>query len=395
MLVFYLEMMATAEEKNKFETFYYRYRYIMLHVAQEILGDQFLAEDAVQEAFLRIAKNFSKLGIVDSPQTLRYAVIVVRNVSLTMRDVREKDERRASVFSAQRTADYDPYDHEGSMWASKAQRSGAALHTFCYEETDFLTDAAKKYATLADDEVFLHRDIQDGGFICNTLDFFTGGDYSREEVKAMKEQMEAIVEELAQQIKKGEAPDIRKLRNKLTIRGTEVSIAELMEYQKTGKEITDSFRNVSPGTLSAHNIAGMAQFGIAKAMGNLYGSERGELGRMFSDAIDRLYDKAISNQEKLVQFGRKNWNHPWIDEAEDLEIDIGRMFGMLDTSSRESLTKSFGETSNRVRSQVLSYCYKYGGQQYLYDPYGSTVNLNGAMNQIQNIFQNWLNRIGK
>lgn len=89
-----------------------------------------------------------------------------------------------------------------SDWASALQNHGAAIHTFCYEEMDFLFDAAERYATLADDEVFKYRNIDDGDFIYNTLDFFTDGNCDPFATEAMKEQITDIVKELAQQIKK-------------------------------------------------------------------------------------------------------------------------------------------------------------------------------------------------
>lgn len=63
-----------------------------------------------------------------------------------------------------------------SDWARRLQDSGAAIHTFCYEEMDFLFDAAESYATLADDEVFKYRGIDDIGFLSNLRDFFMGDD---------------------------------------------------------------------------------------------------------------------------------------------------------------------------------------------------------------------------
>ena len=93
-------------------------------------------------------------------------------------------------------------------WASDLQRRDAAIHSFCYLETDFLYEAAGRYATLADDEVFKHRAIDDNEFISDTLNFFTGGNYTRDDRVKMEDGITTIVEELAPQIKNGEAPDL-------------------------------------------------------------------------------------------------------------------------------------------------------------------------------------------
>lgn len=89
-MLIYLQMLDTPEEKSKFETLYYTHRRTMLHVAMQILKDHQLAEDAVQEAFIRLAKNFSKIGQVDCPRTRLFVVIIVRNISFTMRTEQQK-----------------------------------------------------------------------------------------------------------------------------------------------------------------------------------------------------------------------------------------------------------------------------------------------------------------
>ena len=55
------------------------------------LGSREEAEDVVQEAFLRLAKNFSKIEQVNCPRTRLFTVIIVRNISLTMLAERKKE----------------------------------------------------------------------------------------------------------------------------------------------------------------------------------------------------------------------------------------------------------------------------------------------------------------
>lgn len=90
-MLIYLQMLDTPEERAKFETLYYSHRKTMLHIAMKILKDHQLAEDAVQEAFLRLAKNFSKIEQVNCPRTRLFTVIIVRNISLTMLAERKKE----------------------------------------------------------------------------------------------------------------------------------------------------------------------------------------------------------------------------------------------------------------------------------------------------------------
>ncbi len=64
--------------------------------------------------------------------------------------------------------------------ANRSAANGAATHGFFYHTTDFLKEAAQKYSTLGENETFYFRDIQDGGFIRDTLDFLTNGNYTEQ-----------------------------------------------------------------------------------------------------------------------------------------------------------------------------------------------------------------------
>ena len=66
------------------EELYVKYRQLMFYVANEILDDVQLAEDAVQEAFIRIAKNMHKINCSNPGSTKAFLITVVRNVALSM-----------------------------------------------------------------------------------------------------------------------------------------------------------------------------------------------------------------------------------------------------------------------------------------------------------------------
>ena len=94
MLQIYLTLIDTDAEKQKFIIFYEQYRKLMFYIAKEILKDNHLAEDAVQEAFLRIAKNFHKTGTVTSHETKAFAVIITRNVAI---DIYNKEKKITKI----------------------------------------------------------------------------------------------------------------------------------------------------------------------------------------------------------------------------------------------------------------------------------------------------------
>ena len=89
-MLIYCAMIDTDEEKTKFEQVYYKYKRIMLYAAYEILGNISLTEDAVHEAFIRIAKNLNKIDDVESTRTRNFALVIVKNVARTMRDKEQR-----------------------------------------------------------------------------------------------------------------------------------------------------------------------------------------------------------------------------------------------------------------------------------------------------------------
>lgn len=77
-----LQMIDHQEEKRKFVIIYEKYRYLMLKVAKDVLNDQYLAEDAVHEAFVKVANNIDKIGAVGDRATKRYLIVITKNVAI-------------------------------------------------------------------------------------------------------------------------------------------------------------------------------------------------------------------------------------------------------------------------------------------------------------------------
>lgn len=114
MLSFYLTLIDTEEEQLRFVKLYEKYRKLMHYVAKDIVKDKHLAEDAVQEAFLRIAKNFHSVGEIDCPQTKHFVVIIVRRVSLTLLK-KESLYREKTYFDFSSSMSEDENDNEKDM----------------------------------------------------------------------------------------------------------------------------------------------------------------------------------------------------------------------------------------------------------------------------------------
>lgn len=81
MLGFYLALIDNPSDKEKFTEIYNHYKDMMHQKAMSILHNTALAEEVVQESFLKIAKNISKISSPVCSKTASFIVIIVRNTS--------------------------------------------------------------------------------------------------------------------------------------------------------------------------------------------------------------------------------------------------------------------------------------------------------------------------
>lgn len=90
MLAAALGNIESNEDKERFVELYNTYKNLMYKVAFDILQNPHDAEEALQESFLIIAKNFSKISEINCPQTKGFVVIVIRNFSYNMLKKRKR-----------------------------------------------------------------------------------------------------------------------------------------------------------------------------------------------------------------------------------------------------------------------------------------------------------------
>lgn len=96
MLAIYLMLIDTPENISKFESIYTKYEKLLFYVAFDILKNHQSAEDAVNDAFIRIIENLDKIEEIDSPRTKRFVVIIVKNICLDM--IRKTNRHNESII---------------------------------------------------------------------------------------------------------------------------------------------------------------------------------------------------------------------------------------------------------------------------------------------------------
>lgn len=92
MLSYYLSLIEDDTSRTLFEQIYHLHHRTMIHVANQILHDQMLAEDAAHDAFLRILNHLEKISEADCNKTRSFVVLIVKNIAI---DYYRRQKRRA------------------------------------------------------------------------------------------------------------------------------------------------------------------------------------------------------------------------------------------------------------------------------------------------------------
>ncbi len=84
MLFFYLTLLDNHQDLDLFEHLYLNYRNQMISIAYSILKSNTDAEDAVHDAFVGIAKNFSQIKKMNSDEAKAYLYRSARNCAINI-----------------------------------------------------------------------------------------------------------------------------------------------------------------------------------------------------------------------------------------------------------------------------------------------------------------------
>lgn len=110
MLLLYTAMIDDTQDQLRFEDIYYSYRKQMLLVAQRILHDPMEAEDAVQTAFLGIARQIKRIP-AGNPQVIRaYVLTAAKNAALNMLPKRQQQNELLSISELDVADDHNLFD---------------------------------------------------------------------------------------------------------------------------------------------------------------------------------------------------------------------------------------------------------------------------------------------
>ncbi len=83
-MLLYYTLMDGPGDREKFDALYGRYKNLIYSIAFQILEDEGMAEDAVQETFLYVAKNMKKIGAPAAPETKTFLSIIGQHQAIDL-----------------------------------------------------------------------------------------------------------------------------------------------------------------------------------------------------------------------------------------------------------------------------------------------------------------------
>ena len=134
------------------ERCYKLYEQKMYHVAYCILRDEGLAEDAVQETFLRIIKSFDHVEEILSPRTKRFVVIIARNAALTILSKEKRIMDMHEFVGLHSDSDEESEENISRMWGNLSSGVDETIDEVLVGE---LTEAVKSLPEWAADAIML------------------------------------------------------------------------------------------------------------------------------------------------------------------------------------------------------------------------------------------------
>ena len=100
MLTMYLAMLGSEEDRERFTLLYEAHEKKLYAVALKVLGDPTRAEDAAQQTWLQVLRNWERINALDWDAAARYLAVAAKNAAL---DMLKKEQWNAAM-----PEDWDP-----------------------------------------------------------------------------------------------------------------------------------------------------------------------------------------------------------------------------------------------------------------------------------------------
>lgn len=123
-MLIYFAVADNATDREKLARIYEKHKNKMYSAAYAILGDGYLAEDAVHEAFIAIARNIGKLGDAELPETAAYAVRAAKTRALNILEKNKKE----SFFDEEAEIPFEEHEFDRIIAESELSNIAKAIN---------------------------------------------------------------------------------------------------------------------------------------------------------------------------------------------------------------------------------------------------------------------------
>lgn len=82
-MIAFLDLIDNHNDGERFALLYNKYKGLMAHIAYKRLDSQQDVEDVLQDAFFYIAKNFNKIGDINSAQTKCFVGVIAEGFAIS------------------------------------------------------------------------------------------------------------------------------------------------------------------------------------------------------------------------------------------------------------------------------------------------------------------------
>lgn len=84
MLTMYLAMLGSEEDRERFTLLYEAHEKRIYAIALKVLGDPTRAEDAAQQAWLQVLRNWERVNALDWDAATKYLAVAAKNAALDL-----------------------------------------------------------------------------------------------------------------------------------------------------------------------------------------------------------------------------------------------------------------------------------------------------------------------
>lgn len=108
----FLSVIESPQDKSRFQQLYDKYANLVMWISMQKLNNATLAEEAVQDTFMYIAKNFSKIGDVDSVATRNFVATIANGFAINKFNKENKQKFAASHYTDFKIGEKSEFDFD-------------------------------------------------------------------------------------------------------------------------------------------------------------------------------------------------------------------------------------------------------------------------------------------